>query len=399
MDKLNNRIKFRLYISLILILILPEGLILNFGFQSASVGALAGWIIAILLLYFDYGTPVKFNRLFIRVIFATFFLIVLSLVIGVFVNNNFDFGRFLLSLFLIIIELVAVFIFSFRLSRIDDPELDSFMKNIAIALLAFSFIVQTKWFLFSQPAKMMIFFTEPSHFAITASPFFIYYIVASKAKKAFLFSLIIFISALFIENLTLTIPILISVFILNKKYLIAFLGLTIVALPLIGPAFSTYIAIRTSALIDPENQNLSALVYLQGWEYVISSIKNFNGIGIGFQQLGQLRLQSSSQDLLEFMGYTFNQNDGAFLFSKIFVEFGWIALIFITIYIGNMFYVYKKIAKLKFKKNSWSLFISTTYLSFLIPLFIRNSSYFNPGIFLFLIALIGFSFPENKNLS
>ena len=106
-----------------------------------------------------------------------------------------------------------------------------------------------------------------------------------------------------------------------------------VLLPLIGPAYYAYITARTTTMLDSDNENLSALVYLQGWEYVIATIKTFNGFGIGFQQLGEIRLQSKSQDLLEYLGYPFNQNDGSFFFSKFFVEFGWIAILTTIIYL------------------------------------------------------------------
>jgi hypothetical protein len=273
---------------------------------------------------------------------------------------------------------MAAFMLAFRLGKINNGEIDKLLVTIAKSLLIFSFLILLYWFISPPVAKPMIFFTEPSHYSIVASPFFIYYIVKNRGKKAFIFSLLVVISAILLQNMTLLIPVLISVFLLNKKYFIVFLFFAVVSIPLIGSAFSTYISLRISGLIDPENnENLSSLVYLQGWEYVISSVKDFKGIGLGFQQLGQIRLVSNSQELLEVMGYVFNQNDGSFLFSKLFVEFGWLSIPFVLIYLKLLYPLYNRLSLMRFN-NNWCLFISTTIIGFLVPLFVRNSSYFNP---------------------
>jgi len=244
----------------------------------------------------------------------------------------------------------------------------------------------------------MIFFTEPSHYGIVASPFFIYYIMKSRGMRAFMFSLLVVISAILLENMTLLVPVLLSVFLLNKKYFIIFIILAVVAIPIVGPAFSAYISLRTSGLLDPENNdNLSSLVYLQGWEYIVSSVKDFKGFGLGFQQLGQIKLKSNSQEMLELMGYPFNQNDGSFLFSKLFVEFGWLCVPFVLIYLKWLFPLYSRLSSKRFN-NNWSLFISTTIIGFLIPLFVRNSSYFNPGIFFFLVCIAGYIVAKRNRL-
>jgi hypothetical protein len=90
------------------------------------------------------------------------------------------------------------------------------------------------------------------------------------------------------------------------------------------------------------------------------------------------------------MGYPFNQNDGAFFFSKFFVEFGWIAMLIIFVYLINATKIYLKINNLIISKSKFKIFISVSFISFLIPLFVRNSSYFNPAIFIFYMSLLGF---------
>lgn len=397
-NNLRTHQKLRIYLALTLVIVLPEGLMINLGFQSASFGSLVSWIICIFLLSFNFGSNSLVDKTFVRVALIAVISCTLSLVLGIFINKNFDFIRFSISLCLLIIELLAVFMLAFRLGKVNNEELDKLLKTIAKSLLAFSFIILLYWLISPPLAKPMIFFTEPSHYSVVASPFFMYYIIRNRGKKAFVFSCLILLSAILLENMTLLVSVVISIFILNKKYFIAFLGLAVISLPLIGPAFSTYISLRASGLLDPENNNnLSSLVYMQGWEYVISSVKNFKGIGLGFQQLGQIKLVSNSQELLEIMGYPLNQNDGSFLFSKLFVEFGWLSIPFVFIYLKLLYPLYNRLSLMRFN-NNWSLFISTTMIGFLIPLFVRNSSYFNPGIFIFLVSIAGFIIAKRNKL-
>ena len=380
------------------VIILPEGLMINLGFQSSSYGSLVSWLVCILLLSFKFGNNSVIDKTFVTAAFIGIIMCFLSLAIGILVNKNFDYVRFMESLCLLIVELMAAFMLAFRLGKINNDEIDQLLVSFAKSLLIFSFLILWYWFISPPVAKPMIFFTEPSHYSLAASPFFIYYIVKKKGKKAFIFSLLVVISAILLQNMTLLIPVIIAVFLLSKKYFIVFLFLMVVSLPLIVPTFTTYASMRTVGLFDPENNgNLSSLVYSQGWEYFIYSVKNLNGIGLGFQQLGQVRLASYSQELLEVRGYQLNKNDGSFLFSKLFVEFGWLCVPFILIYVRWLYPLYIGLSSSRFS-NNWSLFVSTTIIGFSIPLFVRNTSYFNPGIFIFLVSIAGFIVAKRKKL-
>uniref|UniRef100_UPI004047E9B3 hypothetical protein n=1 Tax=Algoriphagus sp. TaxID=1872435 RepID=UPI004047E9B3 len=379
-----------LFISFILILFLPEGLSINLHIQSSSLGGLLSWIIVILILIQKDSKYAKFNYNFLKLLTLVLFIIIISFFTGLIINNNFDFNRYLSSILLFIFQLTAAYLLVKRLSEEPSDVIDKLLKKISITLLLLSYISMIKWYIFSSPTKEMIVFTEPSHYAIAASPFFMYFIICSNKKHSFVFTLLILFSAILMENLTLVIPILIALFILNKKVLIIFSSIFVVLLPIFDPTYYLYITARTTSMLDSDNQNLSSLVYLQGWEYVGSSIKYFKGIGIGFQQLGQIRIKSTSQEILEYMGYPFNQNDGAFFFSKFFVEFGWIAILIILFYLIDATNIYLKINKLILSKKKFKIFLSVCFLSFFIPLFVRNSSYFNPAIFIFYMSLLGF---------
>ena len=232
----------------------------------------------------------------------------------------------------------------------------------------------------------MIFFNEPSHFAIESGPFYFYYIVTN--KKNILFLILAIISAILLQNLTLLIPIIISLYITNKKYFILLLVMSVLLLPILSSEFITYLTDRSVGIGNSsENNNLSGLVYIQGWEYVISIFKNFYGIGIGFQQMGQIKINSNAQDFLHFIGYPLNENDGSFLFSKLIVEFGIIGLIISLYYLFKIPTVYKSLKISINKQSSIHIFAYSCYLFLGVLLFVRNYSYFNPAILLFFVSL------------
>lgn len=390
------KVSLRLYLALFLILFLPEGLVVNTGEDSVSVGFFIACIFAIMLIYRGEGLNIIIKQNFKKFYLGFVAIVFLNLVIAIFVNSNFNFIRFFLSILLVSVEFFTAFLFAVRILQMEPKSLNNYLKNIGLSLLFLAPLVLFIWKFRPPEAKEMLFFTEPSHYSVVASPFFIYFIISSHKFKSILFSITLLIVASLIENFTLILPIAIAIFILDRKIFIVLALLAIVVLPILGPSFMEYVAQRYSGVVEGDGSNISSLVYLQGWDYVFASIKSFYGLGIGFQQLGEIRIESDAQDILEYMGYPLNQNDGSFLFSKFFVEFGWLALIIVFLILKQIFILTNRIPKYRKENDIVRIFISTTYLSFLIPLFVRNSSYFNASIFIFIMAFFASGFLKTK---
>jgi hypothetical protein len=333
----------------------------------------------------------KFYLGFIAIVF-------LNLVIAIFINPNFNFIRFILSILLVGVEFFTAYLFTTRFLEMEPKYLNNYLINIGLCLLFLAPVVLLIWKFRPPIGHEMLFFTEPSHYSVVSSPFFIYYIISSHKFKSILFSIALLIVALLIENFTLVLCIALAIFILDRKIFIALALLAVLVLPILGPSFIEYITQRYSGIVDVEGDgsNLSSLVYLQGWDYVFSSIKSFYGLGIGFQQLGEIRIESNAQDILELKDIPLNQNDGSFLFSKFFVEFGWLALVIVFLILKQILILTNRIQKYRKDNDIVRIFISTTYLSILIPLFIRNTGYFNASIFIFIVAFFGSGFLKTK---
>lgn len=392
----SNKANVKLYLAFFLMLFLPEGLVVILGASSVSTGFFIACIISLILIYPGLGTRISFKKDFKNFYLVFILIILLNLIIANIINSNFNLLRFLLSIFLVSIEFITAYIFAIRLLQMAPKSLNVFLKNIGLCLFFLAIFVLVIWVIKPPNAKEMLFFTEPSHYSVVASPFFIYYIISSHKFKSFIFSISLLIIASLIENFTLVLPIAIAIFILDVKIFSILALFAMLLLPILGPSFTEYVTQRYLGVVDGESSNISSLVYLQGWDYVFASVKRFYGLGIGFQQLGEIRIESDAQDILEYMGYPLNQNDGAFLFSKFFVEFGWVALIFVVVILKQILILAKRVSKYRKSNNIIRIFISTTYLSFIIPLFIRNSSYFNAAIFIFIMAFFISGFLKTK---
>ena len=81
------------------------------------------------------------------------------------------------------------------------------------------------------------------------------------------------------------------------------------------------------------SNNLSALVYMQGWERLILALKTTYGMGVGLQNLSTVELGYFGTILVEIIGVEKNVNDGSFIAAKLIAEFGIIGVFFVIIYL------------------------------------------------------------------
>ena len=149
---------------------------------------------------------------------------------------------------------------------------------------------------------------------------------------------------------------------------------------------------------EPDSVNLSMLSYQSGWERIYVNLKDYYGIGLGFQQLGFL---GSPGEIMKTFGSIgaqgMNRFDGSFVASKFISEFGILAVMVLVAYL-----VY-------FARNAWWLrevsknggetvdcrkvFFLACFVMFSIDLFIRGTGYFSSSGFLFIASLMWIGLP------
>lgn len=166
-------------------------------------------------------------------------------------------------------------------------------------------------------------FSEPSHFTIAFTPIACSFALLSLNRFRPLTCLACFAVAISLPNLTLLVgTVLISLIALSTRQAIIFLATTCIigiTLVSIDPSLLEYFLNRTST---SEDENISRLVYIQGWESMISALQFSNGFGVGFQNLG-IEPPGQATILLEKLtGSQLNRSDGSFLAAKLIGEFG-----------------------------------------------------------------------------
>jgi hypothetical protein len=132
-----------------------------------------------------------------------------------------------------------------------------------------------------------------------------------------------------------------------------------------------------------ENENLSTLVFLQGWEMIGEAWERSAGIGLGFQQLGVFGTDVPAADLIVLIfGENLNILDGGFIFAKITSELGGFAVVLL---LGYMWLAARGCKILRQTLSSGlaahqvvDVLAASSVLSYVVEMFVRGAGYFTP---------------------
>jgi hypothetical protein len=381
---------------------LPTGYRNLFKSGSDSNGLLLFCIIAI-FFFILIKRYIRVNNLILKKASIWFFLFYLILffhsVSALILNDNFSFIRAYLSVIITFPIIFSAIILWDAINTVDEVQFDYSIKALFYLMIITGYVGALTFSSESGAGKGLIFFSEPSHFALVFTSLFAYFAITVKKVCrifAFIFAIIL---GFLIQNLTFFIGIFLTALLfLNLKKLVVLLSILVIGLLFYdqnSKIFLYYIDRFSFIYGVEEANNLTALSYLQGWQFILESIENYFPFGLGFQQLGSVDLFSTATVKLEFMGYSLNRNDGSFLASKIISEFGILGMVLISSY------VYFLIVKVNFLRkkimdhsiyflSSKTIFFTVIYIFFSLTLFVRGSGYFTTATFFFLICLIYF---------
>lgn len=232
------------------------------------------------------------------------------------------------------------------------------------------------------------FYSEPSHLGAYVVPFacLVPYLSSKFKKTLHVFLLLILLFQFSITILVawaLTITLLGSA---NVRGIIAVILLVSTAISLVF-YFDTRWAHHLSDLVYLLNaskaSNLTVLVFIQGYEYIMYSLANFNIFGTGLDTLDQIALSSPAYSRLDAMGYPLNRSDGGLGLARISVELGSLITVILVIYIALLAY---KIFKTRGNCPSLAL-AKTMFVVVIVNLFLRGGGIFDPSIvYLILIS-------------
>lgn len=303
-----------------------------------------------------------------------------------------------------------------------------YLNNAALAVIIFSLFGLSLEFIFPNyfpelsgyrsEGKYTGFYQEPSHLAFSIFPA-IAILLGSDRKRSKYFAWIASILLLYFSRTTTFILLLVNFItykcILDKKFkqLLFFLSVFI-ALIFIGYIINYDYYIfpiydRVSSLFINDNstlQNLSSLVYLQGWEDGVNNLIRSNGLGVGFNMMGCFPFQESTArvKIISIYGIRgLNDQDGSFLASKIISEFGIFGVFFLLYLILTIFKINSFNRTLQNKQNHIDCqnlasrkMLSILLFSSVLIMFTRSAGYFASPFFLVITCLGAISHVKNR---
>lgn len=139
--------------------------------------------------------------------------------------------------------------------------------------------------------------------------------------------------------------------------------------------------------LGPETENLSRLVWIQGWENAGLSIWNSFGFGGGFQQFGIATARGDAANALEILGVGgLNALDGGTTGSKIVGELGLFGL-FALAWHGWLSLRLARSAYWRQNTCDGPHFLVACVIGYVVELYVRGFGYFTPGGVLCLAGL------------
>jgi len=427
--------------SIFIILVLPP----LFGVYGGSVGfgtLLSSIIILSCLLQysqinkFRVSLPMRFSTRFLNYIFILFLLITIHGYITYSLNiETFQIFRFLVSYIGMLFIIMSAYGVSYLLSTQNSKSFENIIKNVWILVLILTTLISIRFAFFSplyrHPYGELAIFSEPTFYAVTCLPFFVYKLATSSHIKQLQILIAMIAMGFIIRSTTLLIATALIYFSLKlrvSKKIFYFLTsvltifiIYIINLEIIGAVHSPYcenclfdgsanpifhVFYRIQDLFNGVNidTNLSILFYKKEWHEAFNNLINTNGLGIGFQQTGIHGFSSFIADIIhqKHPSLQFDSLASVSIAAKLISEFGVIGIGFLLLYlkyfIKSFSFVRHTIQQGSNKISNIELLLHSFNLTYFILLFIRGYGYFSSSLF-FLIMFIAYFFIIKKNLS
>jgi hypothetical protein len=310
--------------------------------------------------------------------------------------QSLDFVRMLQSLILLASMLLGAYFLTFFIFESQDKYIDKaagalFFVFVLVGVLGALGIELIELASANNPVFP---FAEPSHYAIAFTPVLLF--VCARSYIAFrlvaLFSVLVI--AFFLESLSLVVGvILVAVVTLPIVYLaLAAAGLSVA----VGILDVTYFASRLNFSYD--SQNLSVLVYLQGWELMLSSVKRTLGWGLGFQQLGFGPIDSPTADaIMRLVRTDANLKDGGFTLAKATSEFGFLGFAgfsVLAVIMARSAWMLRGAALARTSITAPGMLAMSFISGYAVEAFLRGVGYFSGSTMMLIAAVIYMSASE-----
>lgn len=381
-----------LFVSLIFLVPLPQYWLGASSFMSGTF---------IFLLFFCLScflfVDTKINVHSYRSIIFFFLILIIHFFITQFVfGEKEDFMRGMGSLIVLLFMTFCGYFFSKAILLIKDSDFN-YIVNFVLILFLFSFIgkfipaIQN-----FNNVKPILPFNEPSHYTLFLIPFAFYKVFVTTNLRIKIIYLALFaVLGILLVNLTMLVAVLLcaGISFLKDKIVYVFLFIPIIFPFIVNNMGSSYYTERL--ILSTQNNNLSTLVFIQGWQLAYESVIKTFGLGTGLQQLGYFPLDVEARYVINKMiGKDVNLTDAGLTAPKIISEFGVLGILGLMVYLKQFRTILRR---LKNTNHLKIIFAYSIFLSFSIDLFIRGIGYFNPPFFLFITSLFLIFKPTHEN--
>jgi hypothetical protein len=372
------------------------------GASSLATGVLAICAVSIALLagYLAIGKEVAFQRRSLALVAGVLSVFALHSLFAAFTNHELDLARFIPSVLVFSVYVCGAGSLLLILERLPCIVFDRavLLTFGALVFAGFCGVVKFSPFLGRLSLKSVLFFLEPSHFALSLFPFLAYGCVVTQGWKRWMWILVGVGFGLGLQNLTLIIGVALMVVLLFplKRILL----IVPVLLILVGFLDLRYFVQRVD--FSSSSLNLSQLVYLQGWERAWLNSTETWGVGLGFQQFGLSGSKGLIQEqLAKLNSPDLNLLDGGSVGSKLIGEFGVLGLGLLVLFLSKaaeLSSTVRKMARAAVPLDErLPLFLNLCFIFYFLDLFVRGVGYFSPSGFFFLAAVLSFATGQKKN--
>jgi hypothetical protein len=304
-----------------------------------------------------------------------------------------DFGRFAASCAILLVLFTGAHFASKKLLGISSTTLVR-AADLVLLLLAMCGLAGAA----GAPAlgppgmhdKPVVIFSEPSHFALAVLPLLLFRMAVARTSTQILLIVGALLVAAMLQNLTMIAGILAVSAVLLRQWLVV-----VLLIPAAGAALVLDVSYYTDRLaLSSESNNLSTLVFLQGWQNAILNFSETHGFGVGFQQFG---VAGSTGDIAAkisklLSGASLSLLDGGTTASKLIAEFGSFGILILAVYVRAAARSISFIRRSQFippvARDTRRIFFCALITTYLIELFVRGIGYFSAGGFLALASLI-----------
>jgi hypothetical protein len=383
---------------LLLTVTIPPLIFMFFGTSSMAVG-----VLLISLLYIFLFLVLSRLQWLARSVDAFAFCVVVPITVLIaqglssfLIHDEFDSVRFWQSIAFLLISVLGIFSLVRLLRKIPETDVEFALKIVFYALILFGIAGVFKYAPFpSSFLKPVLFFAEPSHFALGFLPFLLYMVVLSQSGMKLLLLAAGGIIAILLQNLTLIVGILLIAGITLTVRRLIFVGFMVTIFLYVLAADLSYYTDRL--FISHENSNLSVLVFMQGWERAYLNLEETMGLGIGFQQFGIIGSHGEiTQKIVEIMGDSMNLLDGGSVAPKVVGEFGVLGILMLIAYLTYFLRSARWLRKASLNQGARyrckDVFFLASFVMYSIDLFVRGTGYFSPSGFLFIASLVWMMF-------